>query len=76
MSHPSLTYTDRRTGQVATDNFLRTSAEAADRRFRRLGIPVSAGRIIAEQFLGFWTEIFEAKYYRLLQGRPIQVFQN
>ncbi len=76
MAHPSLTYTDRRTGRLVTDDFLKTSVEASERRFRRLGIPIAASRIIAEQNLSFWTEIFEAKYYRLLQGRPIQIFQN
>jgi hypothetical protein len=35
---------------------------------------VTSGKIIAEQTLGFWTDLFEVHHYRLLKGKPIQIF--
>ena len=37
---------------------------------------INSNRILAEQSLSFWTELFEKKYYKLLKGRPIQIFKN
>lgn len=48
---------------------------AAEKRFRRLGIQVTAGKIIAEPNLSFWTNLFEAHHYKLLQGQPIKILR-
>ena len=37
---------------------------------------VTNGKIIAEQTLGFWTDLFEVHHYRLLKGKPIQIFKH
>ncbi len=76
MVDPSLTHIVRRTGRRVTNDFLRSSVEKAERRFRRLGIPITSGKIIADQTLGFWTDLFEVHHYRLLLGRPIQIFNH
>ena len=34
----------------------------------------SHGKIIGDLNFGFWTELFEKTPYKLLQGRPIQIF--
>ena len=76
MAAPSLTHIDRRTGRRVTNDFLKSSVEKSERRFRRLRVPITSGKIIADQALGFWTDLFEVHHYRLLLGRPIQVFHN
>jgi hypothetical protein len=76
MSDPALTSVDRRTRQVVVDDFLKSSIEKSEKRCRRLRIPISSGKIIADQTLGFRTDLFELHHYRLLLGKPIQIFQN
>jgi hypothetical protein len=76
MIDPSLTHIDRRTGRRVTNDFLKSSVEKSERRLRRLRVPITSGKIIADQSLGFWTDLFEVHHYRLLLGRPIQVFAN
>lgn len=76
MIDPSLTYKDYRTHRMVTNDYLKSSVEKSERRFRRLRIPVTSGKIIADQTLGFWTDLFELSHYRLLRGRPIQIFNH
>jgi hypothetical protein len=76
MVDSSLTHIDRRTGRRVTNDFLKSSVEKSERRFRRLRVPITSGKVIADQSLGFWTDLFEVHHYRLLLGRPIQVFTN
>jgi hypothetical protein len=76
MSAPSLTHIDRRTGRRVINDFLKSSVEKSERRFSRLKVPATSGKIIADQSLGFWTDLFEVHRYRLLLGRPIQVFSK
>lgn len=76
MVDPSLTYRDFRTGRMVTNDYLRTSVEKSERRFRRIRIPITSGKIIADQTLGFWTNLFELSHYRILRGRPIQIFNH
>lgn len=76
MIDPSLTYRDYRTRRMVTNDYLKTSVEKSERRFRRIRIPVTSGKIIADQTLGFWTNLFELSHYRILRGRPIQIFHH
>ena len=76
MVDPSLTYMDRKRGVVVVNDFLKMSVEKSERRFRRLRIPVTSGKIISDQSLGFWTDLFETHHYKLLLGRPIQIFNH
>lgn len=74
MIDPSLIHIDRRTKKKVTNDFLKSYIEKSERRFRRLRVPITSGKIIADQTLGFWTDLFEVHHYRLLLGRPIQIF--
>ncbi|SFD77186.1 Abi-like protein [Chitinophaga sp. CF118] len=76
MNSPSLTNINRRTRQSRTNDFLKSSVEKAERRIRRLRIPIASCKIIADQALGFWTDLFELHHYRLLLGKPIQIFNH
>lgn len=50
--------------------------EKSEHKLTRYGLPLSAGKIISDQNFGFWTELFELTFYRILSGRPIQIFGN
>jgi hypothetical protein len=74
MADSSLMRTNRMTGRPEPDHYLKKEVNKAISRFRASNTPITSGKIIAEQTFGFWTELFEPKYYRLIAGRPIQAF--
>lgn len=76
MSHPSLTYRHPLTNRIVHNHFLKKSVEKSESRLTRHGLPLSSGKIISDQSFGFWTEMFELTFYRILTGRPIQIFTN
>jgi len=76
MIDASLTYRNKRTGRMITNDYLKTSVEKSEKRFRRIRMPITSGKIIADQTLGFWTDLFELTHYRILRGRPIQIFNH
>jgi len=76
MSDPSLTFTYKKTGQSRTNDFLKREINKAERRLRKTGTPITSGKIIAEQTLGFWTDLLEVHHYKILRGKPIQIFSS
>lgn len=76
MSDPSLRFTYKRTGQQKTNDFLKREINKAEKRLHKTREPITSGKIIAEQTLGFWTDLFEVHHYRLLRGKPIQIFHS
>lgn len=74
MSDASLTYTNKKTGKKETNAFLKNEVKKAEKRLVNAGAAVTSGRVLAEQTFGFWTDLFEVHHYRLLSGRPIQIF--
>lgn len=76
MSDPSLRFTYKRTGQHKINDFLKREISKAEKRIQKTSTPITSGKIIAEQTLGFWTDLFEVHHYRLLKGKPIQIFHS
>ncbi len=76
MSDPSLRYIYKRTGIQKTNDFLKSEINKAELRLQKTRTPITSGKIIAEQTLGFWTDLFEVHHYRLLKGKPIQIFRS
>lgn len=56
--------------------YLKKSVTKAERAIRRKGGTITAGKVIAEQSLGFWTSLFDTHHYRLIGGSVIQGFPN
>lgn len=56
--------------------YLKTQILNSERRMRRSRIPITSGKLIADQTLGFWIALFSRPHYRLLLGRPIHIFPN
>ena len=76
MSHASLTYRNPLTNKIVRNHFLKKSVEKSEAKLTRQGLPLSSGKIISSQNFSFWTELFELTFYRILNGRPIQIFTN
>lgn len=54
--------------------YLQNSVNQAEKKIRRNRRPITEGKIIAEQSLGFWTSLFETHHYRLIGGSVIHAF--
>ena len=65
MSHSSL-----RTSHF----FLRTCLVKTERKLHLRGIPITSGKLIADQTFGFWVSFFLPHHYGLVSGSPIHVF--
>lgn len=76
MSDPSLRFVHKRTGHIRVNDFLKKEVSKAEKRLHKTGTPITSGKIIAEQTLGFWTDLFEVHHYRILKGTPIQIFRS
>ena len=76
MSHASLSYYNASAGRIVHNHFLKKAVEKSEKKLKRYGLTLSAGKIISDQNFGFWTELFELTFYKILSGRPIQIFGN
>jgi hypothetical protein len=76
MIDPSLQRFDLRTRRLVPNHTLRQQVEKAERKLRNAHVTITTGKVISEQTFGFWTEFFERAHYRILLGRPIQIFTN
>ncbi len=61
---------------TSSSYFLKKQVEKAERKIRRRNSRITAGKIIAEPSLGFWTSLFEVHHYRLIGGSVIGCFPN
>jgi len=55
---------------------LRDHTSGVERRLRAEKRTVTSGRVLAEQHLGIWTDLFEKGSFKIFQGSPIHVFKN
>jgi len=76
MIDPELSYFDPYLGKITHNRFIFNSVEMSKIKILKKSININSNRVLAEQSLSFWKELFEKKYYKLLKGRPIQIFKN
>jgi hypothetical protein len=76
MVDSTLTYRDSKTGKLITNDYLKKSVEKSENRLKKLKVIVTSGKIIADQDFGFWTDLFELTHYKILRGKPIQIFNH
>lgn len=69
-------YFNKRKGKSVTNNFLFKEVERAEKRLRNTGTTITTGKIIAEQTMAFWSDLFSVHHYKLLKGKPIQIFMS
>jgi len=56
--------------------YLKNGVNSAERSIIKKGVPMTAGKVLAEQSFGFWTSFFEPHHYRLIGGVVIHCFPN
>lgn len=76
MIDSSLDYINDRGVKIETNRFIYNSVKRAEQKLLNRSIPINSNRLIAEQSMSFWTELFEKKYYKILKGRPIKIFEK
>lgn len=54
--------------------FLKSSIQKSESKLARRGIPLTSGKIIADQTFGFWISFFLPHHYSLVGGQPIHIF--
>lgn len=54
--------------------YLKNQVQKAETQLRRSSSSITAGKIIAEQSIGFWISLFEPHHYRLIGGSVIHCF--
>ena len=72
----SLTHTNKRTKKQVTNRYLLTEVQKAEKKISDRGARITAGRVIAEQTLGFWHSFYEVHHYILLSGVPCTIFKK
>lgn len=76
MKSPLLAKRNKRTGVMLTNDYLFREVSKAEQKLKNKDVNITAGRIIAEQTLGFWISFFDLIHYKILKGTPIQAFQK
>jgi len=56
--------------------FLRGCVQKSESKLITVGIPLSSGKIVSDQTLGFWTSFYTSIHYGLVRGQPIHVFSH
>jgi hypothetical protein len=56
--------------------YLRSCIHTTESKLHRARIPLSSGKIVSDQTLGFWTSFYTPAHYSLVGGQPIHVFAN
>jgi hypothetical protein len=67
MSDPTLAF---------SQYFLRTCLNKSERKLNSRKIPITSGKLIADQTFGFWVSLFLPHHYSLISGSPIHAFPS
>ena len=81
MSDSHLLFMGKQSQEFKRNDFLKREVIKAEQKLKLkyLKIPsiyVTPGNIIAEQSFSFWTNFFEAHHFKILKGKPIQIFRD
>ena len=81
MSDSHLLFMGKQSREFRRNDFLRREVLKAEQKLKMKysntpSISITSGNIIAEQSFGFWTNFFEAYHFKILKGKPIQIFRD
>ena len=62
-------------GKIIHKRYMKNEVEKAIQKIQKSGKP-TAPKVIAEMKFGFWNAFYDNQYYKLLLGKPIQVFNH
>ncbi|MGL5888813.1 MAG: Abi family protein, partial [Bacteroidia bacterium] len=60
--------------RVIAERYLLNEVKKAQDKFRRSSTNLTSARLIAEQNFGFWTAMFDKKYFHTLSRIPLKAF--
>jgi hypothetical protein len=61
-------------GRILPERYLLNEVNKAHDKLRRSSVSVTSARLIAEQNFGFWTAMFDKKYFHTLNRSPLNAF--
>lgn len=76
MSAPSLVHVNKKSGKRVVNSYLLKEVQKAEKKLSDKKVAITAGRVIAEQNLGFWNSLYEKHHYILLSGVPCTIFKH
>jgi uncharacterized protein YutE (UPF0331/DUF86 family) len=81
MSDKALVFRNNPSKISKRNDFLKREVLKAEQKLKMKysstsSMSINAGNIIAEQSFSFWTNFFEAYHFKILKGKPIQIFSN
>ena len=81
MSDKALVFRNNPSKISKRNDFLKREVLKAEQKLKKKysntpSMSINAVNIIAEQSFGFWTNFFEPHHYKILKGKPIQIFSN
>lgn len=81
MSDTTLIFRKKPSKISKQNDFLKREVQRAEQKLKLKYsstpcMSVNAGNIIAEQSFGFWTNFFEPHHFKILKGKPIQIFHD
>jgi len=81
MTDSHLLFMGKQSQEFKRNDFLKKEVLKAEQKLKMkyLKTPwtsITPGNIIAEQSFSFWTNFFEAYHFKILKGKPIQIFNN
>jgi len=81
MSDKTLVFRNNPSKISTRNDFLKKEVLKAEKKLKLKcsntpSMSINAGNIIAEQSFGFWTNYFEPHHYKILKGKPIQIFSD
>lgn len=81
MSNSHLLFMGKQSQELKRNDFLKREVLKAEQKLKMKylktsSISITSGNIIAEQSFSFWTNFFEAHHFKILKGKPIQIFSN
>lgn len=81
MSDKTLVFRNNSSKISIRNDFLKKEVLRAEQKLKMKyannpSIANTAANIISEQSFGFWTNFFEPHHYKILKGKPIQIFSN
>ncbi len=81
MSDSHLLFMGKQSQEFKRNDFLKREVLKAEQKLKvkyssTPSMSINAGNIIAEQSFSFWTSFFEAHHFKILKGKPIQIFRD
>lgn len=76
MSHKLLSIEIETHEKLIKHLYLKNEVLKSEKKLKNRKQKITNSKILAEQTFGFWISFFEVHHYKILEGKPIQIFKN